>query len=85
VSNTQNIGALAQNNTATVTATCPTGTVLLGGGGNVVPNATNNDVARTQMKASFPSANNVWTVRVQASGGAVAAGGTMTAYAICAQ
>ncbi len=66
--------------TNAATATCPTGTKLLGGGANV----TQGSGARGAVSGSYPSSGTTWSataVVTVSSGGTV----TITAYAVCGQ
>jgi hypothetical protein len=73
----------ARNTTVTATATCPSGTVLLGGGAFVSTTATQKE--RAILQSSYPSSTTVWTGVGVVGIGALGAGQTMTvtAYALC--
>ena len=66
----------------TATATCPAGTVLLGGGGN----ATSTDASgRAVLVSSYPSGSDTWTAAAIVNDAKLATGKTIsvTAYAVC--
>ena len=67
------------NATKTATATCPAGTVVVGGGGTV-PN-----VARAAINTSVPSSTTVWSVTASETDGTVTQNWTLQAYAVCAR
>jgi hypothetical protein len=68
--------------TVAATATCPAGTVLLGGGGTVI-----NDEAgspqKTVLVKTYPSSGTVWTAVGVVTGNLPTAKMTVQAYAIC--
>ena len=65
---------------ATASATCPAGTVMLSGGGTVT---TTDSLSKVQLTSSYPSSTSAWTVV-----GAAGINGNKTwslqAYALCA-
>ena len=68
------------------TATCPAGTMLLGGGALVTTAGTTKPM--TFLSASYPSSTTVWTATATtglagAGGGPGSPSATLTAYAIC--
>ena len=67
----------------TATATCPGGTVLLGGGARITTTALQRD--RAELVSSYPSATDTWTAIGVVAIAALPAGQTMTvtAYALC--
>lgn len=73
----------ARNTTVTATATCPSGSVLLGGGASVTTTAAQKE--RAQLVASYPSSTTTWSavgvVAISALGGGQTM--TVTAYALC--
>ena len=73
----------ARNVLTTATATCPSGKVLLGGGGLVTTTATQKE--RAVLVSSYPSASDTWTASGVVAVAALGAGNTMTvtAYALC--
>jgi hypothetical protein len=73
----------SRNTTLVATATCPTGTVLLGGGGQVTTTATQKE--RVHLAASYPSSTGTWSAVGVVGIAALGAGQTMTvtAYALC--
>ncbi|HUF02319.1 MAG TPA: hypothetical protein VMN35_07835 [Gaiellaceae bacterium] len=72
-----------RNTTITATATCPAGTVVLGGGALVTTTATQTE--RAQLVASYPSAADTWSAAGVVAISALGGGKTMsvTAYALC--
>ena len=66
--------------TDTASASCPAGTKMLSGGGLTT---TTDSAEKAQLSASYPSANDTWTVTATAK---VGAGKTWTlqAWALCA-
>ena len=72
-----------RNTVTTATATCPAGTVALGGGALVTTTTTQKE--RAQLIASYPSAVATWTAQGVVAIAALGAGRTMrvTAYALC--
>jgi hypothetical protein len=67
-------------NPKTVTATCPTGKILLGGGAQITNSAGNNNIA---LFASYPSATDTWTGTGVATDPNVGTW-SLSAHAICA-
>ena len=67
----------------TATATCPAGTVLLGGGAQITTTATQKD--RAELVSSYPSATDTWTAIGVVAIAALPFGRTMTvtAHALC--
>jgi hypothetical protein len=65
--------------TAPITATCPTGDTLLGGGGQP-----GDPSADTLLVASFPSSSTAWTVTWHNSSASDIVDGSWTVYALCA-
>jgi hypothetical protein len=64
----------------TVTVTCPTGKVVLGGGA-LLPSG--GYEAYLVVYNSYPSATNAWTVQV-VEGDSLSSSWSFTAYAVCA-
>ena len=67
----------------TAAATCPAGTMALGGGALVTTTATQKE--RAQLIASYPTATDTWRAQGVVAIAALGAGQTMTvtAYALC--
>jgi hypothetical protein len=67
----------------TATATCPGGSLLLGGGALVETTASQKE--RAQLVSSYPSAADTWTAVGVVAVSALGTGNTMTvtAYALC--
>jgi hypothetical protein len=73
------MGASSPNNGTspkTVTATCPNGKVVLGGGGRI------SGAAGLSITASYPSSNTVWTVTAERHSGS--GNWSVRAYVVCA-
>jgi hypothetical protein len=72
-----------RNTLVTATATCPAGTVLLGGGASVT--TTQAQKERAQLVSSYPSSTTTWTAIGVVAIGNLNGGNTMTvtAYALC--
>jgi hypothetical protein len=70
--------------TATATATCPAGTVILGGGYEITNNGLGVAVTSAATR-SRPTSSTVWSVRVTALVASVLLDGSIdiTAYAVC--
>jgi len=64
----------------TVTATCPAGKVLLGGGAQVTNDTFASDVA---LLSSYPSSATAWTAVGVVTAGAFATTLTVQAYVVC--
>ena len=64
----------------TVTATCPAGTSLLGGGGLTTPSS---GFTSTWLAASYPSASDTWKVTGEKGNSAVATSLVVQAFAVC--
>jgi len=72
-----------RNTTVTATASCPAGTVLLGGGGQATTTASQKE--RAHLSMSYPSSATTWTAVGTVGISALGSGQTMTvtAYALC--
>jgi hypothetical protein len=68
----------ATSTTGSVTATCPPGKVVVGGGGY----ATNNGSGTVSVTGSYPASTSSWIVTAERQSGN--GGFTVTAFAICA-
>jgi hypothetical protein len=74
-------GSVSANSTTspkTATATCPSGTSALGGGGVTV----NNGSGTLSLTNSYPSSSTVWTVTAARQSGS--GNWTVQAYVVCA-
>lgn len=65
------------NAQTTATATCPTGQIVVGGGGVF------SAAQPIWIQQSYPSASNIWTVVFGASSTGGGSGGNVNAYAVC--
>lgn len=75
--------AATRNTLTTATATCPIGTVLLGGGAQITTTAVQKE--RAQLVSSYASGATTWTAIGVVAVGNLGAGNTMTvtAQAVC--
>jgi Collagen triple helix repeat (20 copies) len=82
---TRSGAAIDQGDTFSDTASCPGGTVLLGGGAALTSTATfAQGLNRVAVTASYPSGSSSWTASVVVTKNFVAASdATITAYAVC--
>ena len=71
-----------EGNSKTVTATCPTGKVALGGG--FVVTTAGGNAAEISIVRSFPSASDVWTVEAREDNDFDVDNWSLQAYVLCA-
>jgi hypothetical protein len=71
-------GSIANNGTGSKTVTCPSGYLVVGGGGQ-----SSSASVKVAVQASFPASTTSWTTTFANNGSGAAI--TATVYAICAQ